>query len=296
MPARRVTTPRQPDLRLGSTLPILHNAPDQDQPHLPVARHTVHTSTADYHLILVGSDRIGRRELGQAIADAVAELRAIDVTYSPLRENSLISLLRRGVVAAEIYPPLADIVGRCEAMRAATHGWFDPWAVPGGFDPAGMIKGWAIERTADRLRAAGVADYAVVSGGDLTVRGHGPHAAPWRIAINPPTPGRSAPMSTGGAPDDGPASTATPHDASGPPAVITMTSGAIGTSGLGGRPGPIINPRSGEPVDRSGVAIVSGPDLAVADGYATALYAAGPAGLDWFPTEDGYRRLAGGTA
>ncbi|MFD0822333.1 FAD:protein FMN transferase, partial [Micromonospora zhanjiangensis] len=41
-------------------------------------------------------------------------------------------------------------------------------------------------------------------------------------------------------------------------------------------------------------ATVAGPDLAVADGYATALFAAGPAGLDWFPTADGYRALFAG--
>ena len=38
-------------------------------------------------------------------------------------------------------------------------------------------------------------------------------------------------------------------------------------------------------------ATVLGPNLAVADAYATALFAAGPAGLDWFPTADGYRAL-----
>jgi hypothetical protein len=38
-------------------------------------------------------------------------------------------------------------------------------------------------------------------------------------------------------------------------------------------------------------ATVVGPDLSVADAYATALYAAGPAGLDWFPTPEGYRAL-----
>ena len=43
-------------------------------------------------------------------------------------------------------------------MRAVTDGWFDAWAGPGGFDPGGLIKGWAIDRAAARLRAAGVAD------------------------------------------------------------------------------------------------------------------------------------------
>ncbi|MDG4767285.1 FAD:protein FMN transferase [Solwaraspora sp. WMMD406] len=247
-----------------------HTARRRGSPPVVVARHTVTTSTSDYQLILVAGERIGRRGLSEAISDAVAELRAIDVTYSPLRRNSLVSLLRRGEVSAEVYPPLADIVGRCEAMRTATDGWFDPWAVPGGFDPAGMIKGWAIERAASRLRAAGICDYAVVSGGDLTVRGHAPHGGPWRIALR-----QSSSAASGG--------TRT--------TIVTMVDGAIGTSGMTNRRGPVIDPRTGAAVHRAGAAMVLGADLAIADGYATALYAAGTAGHAWFPTVDGYRPL-----
>lgn len=234
-----------------------------------VARHTVATSTTRYQLVLVGGDRVGRRQLSEAISDAVAELRAIDVTYSPVRPNSLVSLLRRGEVAAQVYPPLADIVDRCLAMRVATEGWFDPWAVPGGFDPAGMIKGWAIERAASRLRSAGVSDYAVISGGDLTVRGRAPHGGPWRVALRRP-------------PRDGVDSA---------PTTVTMVDGAIGTCGLTTSRRPVIDPHTGAAVHRDGAAMVIGTDLAVADGYATALYAAGPAGRDWFPTVDGYQVL-----
>ena len=25
-------------------------------------------------------------------------------------------------------------------------GWFDPWAMPGGVDPTGLVKGWAVDR------------------------------------------------------------------------------------------------------------------------------------------------------
>ena len=53
-----------------------------------------------------------------------------------------------GEISPESYPPLADLVDRCAAMRAATDGWFDAWAVPGGFDPGGLLGGWAVERAA----------------------------------------------------------------------------------------------------------------------------------------------------
>ncbi|MEV1287244.1 FAD:protein FMN transferase [Micromonospora sp. NPDC049679] len=236
-----------------------------------VARHTVNTSTADYLMMLIAPEWMTRRALGEAIADAVAELRAIDVTYSPLRRTSLVSLLRRGEVSPEAYPPLADIVARCDAMRAATDGWFDAWAVPGGFDPSGLLKGWAMERAAARLRAAGIEDHAVVSGGDLTVRGHAPHGGPWRIAVHDPECGNPQPT------------------------MLHLTEGAVGTSGMAGRRGHVVDPHTGAAVEQHRRAIVTGPDLAVADAYATGLCAAGPAGLDWFPTVDGYRALFGGT-
>ena len=33
--------------------------------------------------------------------------------------------------------------------RELTGGAFDPWALPGGVDPAGLVKGWAADRDQD---------------------------------------------------------------------------------------------------------------------------------------------------
>ncbi|MFI6760716.1 FAD:protein FMN transferase [Micromonospora sp. NPDC050417] len=279
-----------PDLRLGGgPSPGLPGRPGPGlattRADLVVARHTVRTSIAEYSLVVNGPAEWGRRGLGEAIRDAVAELRAIDLTYSPARPESLVSRLRRGEIAADAYPPLADLVQRCAAMRAATDGWFDAWAVPGGFDPGGLLKGWAVERAAARLRAAGSADYAVLSGGDLVVQGRAPHGGPWRIAVHQraavprPNEGRYPINRThpGG----------TPHA----PLTLELTSGAIGSSGVAGRVDHVVDPHTGEPARQLAATTVLGPDLSVADAYATALYAAGPAGLDWFPTSNGYRAL-----
>lgn len=232
-----------------------------------VVRHRVATSTASFGLCFVAPAGMSRHRAGDALADAVAELRAVDTTFSPLRAGSLVSRLRRGEIAAETYPPLADLVRRCVAMRAATDGWFDAWAVPGGFDPGGLLKGWAVERAAARLRAAGIADYAVTGGQDLTVRGHAPHGGPWRVGVRHP------------------------HDQRRLVEVLELTGGAVATTGAAGRRNHIVDPHTGAAVDRFAVATVVGPDLTVADGYATALSAAGPPALDWFPTADGYRAI-----
>ncbi|MER7441119.1 FAD:protein FMN transferase [Micromonospora avicenniae] len=258
---------RRPDLRLGSPAHRVDRARAVTPDRIAVQHH-VRTTTAEYTLLLNAPTWLGRRGVGEALRDAVAELRAIDLTYGPTRPDSLVSRLRRGEISPESYAPLADLVDRCAAMRAATDGWFDAWAVPGGFDPGGLLGGWAVERAAARLRANGVHDYAVVCGADLVVRGHAPHGGPWRIAVHHPIE----------------------HDR--PPLVLEMTAGAIGTSGVSGRQGHVVDPHTGQPADQLLAATVVGPDLTVADAYATALYAAGPAGLAWFKGDSDYRALS----
>ena len=254
----------RPDLRLGAGPATTVTRPAASNGGGLVAHHSVQTSTATFALTLVSPGEMTRRTLAATIADAVAELRAVDVAYSPLRESSLVSRLRRGEVSPDAYAPLADLVARCDAMRAATDGWFDAWSAPGGFDPSALVKGWAMERAAARVRAAGITDYAVASGGDLTVRGSAPHGGPWRVAVHHP------------------------YDTRRRPVLLELTSGAIGTSGVTGRRGHVIDPHDGRPVEEVRAATVMGPNLAVADAYATALYAAGDAGLAWFPTAEGY--------
>ncbi len=257
---------RRPDLRLGTR----EHRPDRAglvAGDRIAVRHTVRTSTATYTLLLNAPVWVGRRGTGEALRDAVAELRAIDLTYGPNRPESLVSRLRRGEIGPDSYPPLADLVDRCAAMRAVTDGWFDAWAVPGGFDPGGLLGGWAVERAAARLRAAGIHDYAVLTGADLTVRGHAAHGGPWRVAVHHPTDRRRTPL------------------------VLEMTAGAIGTSGVTGRQGHVVDPHTGDPADQLVAATVVGPDLATADAYATALYAAGPVGLGWFRPGSEYRAL-----
>ena len=261
-PSRRA----RPDLSLGHQhgTPVEHLRRHHDR---RVVQHSVQTTMGTYVLLLHAPGHLGPRLLVDALREAVAELRAIDLTYGPGQPRSLVARLRRDEIAADSYPPLAELVDRCAAMRAATDGWFDAWAVPGGFDPSGLLVGWAAERAADRLRAAGVHDYAVRAGADLTVSGRSPRGGPWRIAVHDPVDARRRPL------------------------LLELTSGAIGTSGVSGRRDHVYDPHTGEPAREMATTTVLGPNLAVADAYATALFAAGPAGLDWFPTADGYRAL-----
>lgn len=220
-----------------------------------VARHETNIMGKNFLFFLNAPDGTNRRQVSEGLAAAVAELRAVEYTFSPLREESLVSMLRRDELRPDAYPPpLADVVRRCTDLRTATEGWFDAWAAPGGFDPGGMVTGWGIERAAALLRAAGISSYSISGGGDTLVRGRAPDGEPWRVDI---------------------------HDT-----VLELTDGAVATCAPARA--RVVNPHTGEVVVSTGTAYVTGPDLCVADAYATALYAAGPVGLGWFPTTDGY--------
>src|SRR5690349_20920458 len=207
-----------------------------------IARHTVQVGTATYAFCLAAPADLSRRTIGEALAGAVAELRAVEAAFSPYQHRSLVSLVRRGELNPAGYPPpLAEVVRRCAALRATTDGWFDAWALAGGFNPGGMIKGWAIDRAAVLLRAAGIDDYAITSGGDWLVRGTGPRGGAWRVGVaDPDNPLRIL-------------------------ATAELTDGAVATSGYGA---PIVDPRTGEAVHGTGPAAVVGPALSTADGLA----------------------------
>src|SRR5262245_25057367 len=103
------------------------------------ARHRTQVLGKDIRFAIVAPADLDRRQVSDALAGAVAELRAVDAAFSPFRPRSLVSSVRRGELSPDGYPPpLAEVVHRCAALRAATDGWFDAWAVPGGFDPSGF--------------------------------------------------------------------------------------------------------------------------------------------------------------
>lgn len=138
------------------------------------ARHRTQVLGKDIRFDIVAPVELDRRQVGEALAAAVAELRAVDAAFSPFRPRSLVSAVRRGELPPDAYPPpLAEVVRRCAALRAATDGWFDAWAVPGGFDPSGIVKGWAVDRAAALLSSCGITDFTICAGADRLTRAGG---------------------------------------------------------------------------------------------------------------------------
>src|SRR5947209_2482242 len=194
-------------------------------------------------------------ETRAAIARACAALHRADRLFSLYRPDTPFSRYRREELRLEDCPPeISEVLALCADAREASDGWFDPWAMAGGVDPTGLVKGWAARQAAEILRRDGVGAALVNAAGDIAVLGRPSPDAAWRVGIRSPT-------------------------APGELLCAVAVVGAIATSGRYERGDHVLNPRSGDPASAAVSATVSGPDLAFADALATGLLAGGDAGL-----------------
>ncbi len=204
---------------------------------------------------------LSEQGLDTAIERAVALLHQADRVFSTWNTHSPLSQLRADLCELKQCPP--DVLGvlvRCARAKELTRGWFDPWAMPGGLDPTGLVKGWAAQRALIAMAAAGVQHAMVNAGGDIAVLGSAlaDHALPgWNVAIT------------------------NPHQPAEYLTVANLRRGGIATSGAYERGSLAIDPRSGKLVQRLASATVLADDLGLADACATAATAQGPAALDW---------------
>jgi thiamine biosynthesis lipoprotein len=212
---------------------------------------------------------------------AVRWLHWVDRVFSPFRPDSDVSHLADGEVTVDgCAPEVAEVIEACAFVRELSGGYFtaSPW---GRFDPSGYVKGWAVERAAGILSAAGSASHLVNGGGDVQCAGGRPGAGqaapgigkaaapPWRVGIaDPLRRGRLA-------------------------LVVEARDCGVATSGTAERGAHIVNPHTG--LAAAGLASVTmiGPSLALADACATAAFAM-EAGLarEWAESLDGYEAYA----
>ena len=210
-----------------------------------------------------------------AIDEVLAELARLEAIFTTYRADSVISTVNRGDRHPLDGPAeVVDVLDACTWLEQTTGGAFrarrpEP---PYPFDPAGFVKGWATERAAGALDAAGLEHWCVSVGGDLQVRGQagGGQAGgrPWRIAVaNPLRPGQVI-------------------------ASFDLHDGAVATSGTAERGRHLWDGRTGLAADSLASVTVLGPHLTWADALATAAFALGRDGLDWIDGLDGYEALA----
>ena len=221
-----------------------------------------------------------------SLESALRWLHWVDRIFSPYRADSDVSLLAAAEVTVDgCAPEVAEVISACTAVRLCSGGYFT--AAPGGvFDPSGYVKGWAVERAAAILSAAGSSNHLVNGGGDVQCAGGRPRSAlgapsasglpsgssseePWRVGIADPFHrGRLA-------------------------LVVEAADSAVATSGTAERGPHIIDPHRGHPAAGLASLTVVGPSLALADAYATAAFAMGPTrARDWTESRPGYEAYA----
>ncbi len=199
-----------------------------------------------------------------SVDDFFGRIHDLEALLSRFRPNSEISLLVAGQLGRdEVSPEVREVLARCEHLRELTDGAFDHeprrrahrGEVP-TLDIDAVAKGWIIEEAAMGLRLSG-ADILVNAGGDVMVARPG-GASPRRVGIQDPADPRSV------------------------IAVLSVTRSAVATSGTYQRGQHIRTDRPGALLS----ATVMGPDLAWADGLATAVLAAGIPRPRWWNQVD----------
>jgi thiamine biosynthesis lipoprotein len=199
-----------------------------------------------------------------ALADARTSLQRADAVFSTWKANSPVSRFRRGEIRRSDLPPeVGEVIARCREARELSAGWFDPWAMPGGFDPTGLVKGWAAGHCVEILRDAGVKSAMVSAGGDIATTGPRVPAGSWKVGIRHPWLADGL-------------------------AAIVEVDASVATSGPYERGDHLIDPRTGRPSARWASATVVGPELWLADALATAVAVGGDEAFEVVSGLDGY--------
>jgi thiamine biosynthesis lipoprotein len=207
-----------------------------------------------------------------ALDEAVAGLRRADAVFSTYREDSQVSRLARGELTFDgCDPEVAEVLELGTEAERVSDGWFS-LRYAGSFDPTGIVKGWATERAARALLAAGASGVSVNGGGDVQMFGAPGPERPWRVGI-------ADPLRPGGL------------------AAVISAAGvdrlAVATSGTAERGDHVLDPRTGRSAVTDLVSVtVVGPSLTWADCWATAAFAMGArAGLAWLESLPGVEAL-----
>lgn len=213
-----------------------------------------------------------------AIDAAYRWFRRVDDLFSTWRDDSEIARIGRGdLTMAAASREVRTVLALCEEVTRVSDGAFDIAFAAGSasdpsrgvapLDPSAVVKGWAVEAAAALLIDAGGRRFCINAGGDVLVRGGSASQRPWRVGIRHP------------------------WDREALAAVVSLTDGAVATSGNYERGDHVVDARTGRPPNGLVSVTVVGPDLTMADAYATAAMALGPQGIGWLSARDGIEAM-----
>ena len=211
-------------------------------------------------LFELSSQKVGEDKLIQAFTEAEQFIYHVDEVFSTYKKNSIISQLKREEVEiSSCSGEVQEVWGLCKKTMELTDGAFNPWLK--GFDPSGLVKGWAAQKCGEIFEKYGVENSLVNAAGDLALRGGlltGGEVTPWEIGIRNPEIKDEIVES------------------------FKINTGAIATSGSYEKGAHIYDPFTNLIAIGARSVTVIGPDAAIADALATALMVSGKDGANWF--------------
>lgn len=179
---------------------------------------------------------------------AFDHLNALEEQFSPFKPTSELSKYRCGELSDDqLSAQMLQVRNACDEFQQATHGYFSAY-FDGKFNPTGYVKGWAIREAGTVLSRSGYNTFLINIGGDILAAANGDKT--WNVAIQHPRQ-RDSIIGT-----------------------ISISNGAIASSGTYERGQHIINPVTGQSTDLISATVV-GPDIATADALATTCVAMG---------------------
>ncbi len=199
-----------------------------------------------------------------AIEQSCQQLIDCDNRFSAWKQDSELSRYRGGELSDDqLSRDFLEILKRCHQAKELSQGWFDPWSLEGGFDPTGLVKGWAIQQAISKLKSDVVFGAVINVGGDIAVCGRPNDDHGWHFAVQSPFERDKI-------------------------SCILEVDNSIATSGGYERAGELIDPFLKIPCSRLASATVVGPDLCFADAFATSLCIQGVQGLTWLKDISNY--------
>jgi FAD:protein FMN transferase len=213
-------------------------------------------------VVIAAASGLDKESLARAVDEVEEFFYQVDRDFSTYKSDSQVSRIRRGELKIEDATEYVQQVwALCEFSRELSLGAFDPWKADGGFDPSGLVKGWAAEVGAQMLVESGCENVLINASGDIVLRGGQPtedgEKKAWNIGI------------------------ASPDNTEKFVKIFDVMDGSVATSGDYEKGAHIIDPHTGLIAIGARSASVIGPDGAICDALATAMMVDGMDAQKW---------------
>lgn len=189
--------------------------------------------------------------------------RYVDEKFSPFKKNSEVTKINDGrLKITSVTGDMKLIIKLSQKTNRDTNGYFNVYH-DGGFNPSGIVKGWAIKEASKIIDGMGFKNYSVNAGGDIQTSGVNSKGRKWSVGIR------------------------NPFNLIQNVKVVYLSGEGIATSGTYERGNHIYNPKNGI-MDKDIVSLtIIAKDIYEADRFATAAFAMGKGGINFVEKQKG---------